>query len=520
MSSLESLSYRNLQKLAKERGVRANGKKVEIIARLRKKENEITPPSKYEGKENEITPPSPPSKYEGKECDRDTDVKWFIDGDNKFAIGIELYEGGFPVVNGDRIRTYVKVYMRGMPHQNATGVACQFFYLSSGRNSSLGGVWLPSNIMSLRIDVSGKRKWNWYIQKRPWYTGGDGSDPANRFGGDPSVAMVSLILGGFSVPLEDGGDACAIDRVKTHVAKTLKRHLLKVLGKKEGKKVYGDMISYYDTMSGEINKYLRDRRKVERPCDDYDIDIWIKKCNSYNWFAPFDPNYPDYIPNLDPLDPASLWWEVHPSDKLFLSSAWLDNPRNTMRYVTLSKQEELGFPGAKTGLDKARMIAKLRTMRNLHHNIFRGELPENLASRKELLSRVKKCAPKKYSPRQSSPRQSSPSFSPEAELKKQRALEYRYKKIYGSFPPSTQSCEKCKKEVEIHQRVRIKGERLQYMKDLCIDCADTECKLYMGLTNLGIKATNEEECFRKLKRAEKVKSWWWRAQGVSGADIA
>ena len=191
-----------------------------------------------------------------------------------------------------------------------------------------------------------------------------------------------------------------------------------------------------------------------------------------------------------------------------------------MAYVSLSKQEALGFPDAKTPIDKARMIAKLRSRRNLHHNLLRGELPENLASRKELLSRVEKCTPKKYSPRQSSPKQSSPSFSPEAELKKQRALEYRYKKIYGSFPPSTQSCEKCKKEVEIHQRVRIKGERLQYMKDLCIDCADTECKLYMGLTNLGIKATNEEECFRKLKRAEKVKSWWWRAQGVSGADIA
>ncbi len=508
MSSLESLSYRNLQKLAKEHGVRANGKKVEIIARLRKKENEITPPS----------------KHEGKECDRATDVKWFIDGDNKFAIGIELYEGGFPVVDGDRIRTYVKVYMRGMPHQNATGVACQFFYLSSGRNSSLGGVWLPSNIMSLRIDVEGKRKWNWYIQKKPWYTGGDGNDPVNRFGGDPSVAMVSLILGGFSVPLEDGGDACAIDRVKTYVVNTLKRHLLKVLGKKEGKKVYEDMTSYYDTMSGEINKYLLDRRKVERPCNDYDIDIWIKKCNSYNWFAPFDPNYPDYIPNLDPHDPASLWWEVHPSDKLFLSSAWLNNPRNTMEYVTLSKQEELGFPDAKTPLDKARMIAKLRSRRNLHHNLFRGELPENLASRKELLSRVEKCTPKKYSPRQSSPRQSSPrqssprqsspSFSPEAELKKQRALEYRYKDVYGSFPPSTQSCEKCKKEAEIHQRVRmaykgggLKGERLQYMKDLCIDCAERECNLYRRATNLGIKATNKEECLRKLKRAEKVKSW-------------
>ena len=104
-----------------------------------------------------------------------------------------------------------------------------------------------------------------------------------------------------------------------------------------------------------------------------------------------------------------------------------------------------------------------------------------------------------------------PSFK---ERKKERDLEYRYKDIYGSFPPGTQSCEKCQQKVGLHQRVKVgwKGgglgpEHLQYMKDLCIDCAEQECNLYRGLTNLGINATNKEECLRKLKRAEKVKTW-------------
>ena len=33
-----------------------------------------------------------------------------------------------------------------------------------------------------------------------------------------------------------------------------------------------------------------------------------------------------------------------------------------------------------------------------------------------------------------------------------RALEYRYKKVYGHFPPSTKSCESFKKKVGLHQQ--------------------------------------------------------------------
>jgi len=58
-----------------------------------------------------------------------------------------------------------------------------------------------------------------------------------------------------------------------------------------------------------------------------------------------------------------------------------------------------------------------------------------------------------------------------------------------------------------HKGGGLKPERLQYMKDLCIDCAERECNLYKRLTKLGIKAINKEECFAKLRRAEMVKKW-------------
>lgn len=92
-----------------------------------------------------------------------------------------------------------------------------------------------------------------------------------------------------------------------------------------------------------------------------------------------------------------------------------------------------------------------------------------------------------------------------------RALEYRYKKVYGHFPPSTKSCESCKKKVSLHQRVRMgfTKEHLQYMKDLCIDCARQECNLYRRLNKLGVKNASiiKGECMRKLSRAERVKEW-------------
>jgi len=473
MSSLEdfqSLSRRELQKLASKNGVKANMKSDQIIAQLIK-----------EGVIDRL--------LEEKKDDGEKDgVKWFPNPnkDNNFEIGVELYKGRFPLVKGDD-RTYMKVHMRGMPikFKGATGGgdACQLFYLSSGKNSNLGGVWLPTNVISFKMRKDGgKRVWRWWVHKKPWSTDVGTSNASTRFGGDPSVAMISLILGCLRKE-----DDCAIEKIKAYVNKTLKRHLEKVFGEEIAEEEMKEMEDYYRNKSEEINKYLRDKwENTERPeCDDYDINIWIKKCNSYNWFAPFDSDNPDYIPILDPLDENSLWEEVGKGNNgLILQSGWLDNPTATMKYVKL-KNDIL------VEKDKGRLKMKetgLKILKTRRTHLHFGTIGEELASREKLLTRQKEVTPTKYSPvqsssRQSSYRQSSSSFSPEAELKKQRALEYKYKDLHGSFPLSTQSCEKCKKEVGIHQRVRMtaakmghkgggfKGERPQYMKNMCIDCA-------------------------------------------------
>ena len=373
MSALENLTRKELQALAKEHGIRANMTSVLIIDKLKSK---LYVPHDV--------PPAHVEHHGG------TGVKWFRDGDMRFALGIELYEGGFPVVGGDKKRTYIKVYMRGLPHTKlqTTDVICQLFYLSSGSNSSLGGLWLPSNVMTLRFSQEGgTRLWKWYIQKKPWFIGkssNDGYNPAMRFGGDPCIAMVSLILGGFRTK---GKVESAIDTLKVYVMTTLERHLVKILGKKKGRVAYKDMDIYYTTMSGIINKYLLSMRSIRPKCDDYDLDMWTGKCTSYNWFAPFDKKYPDYIPNLDPLDKDSLWRELPPSKKLFLNSSWLDNPEKTMQYIKDTEQADEDFPSAKTPLDKVRARAKWVFAQRMRSNLFRGKLPDNLASREQLLSR-------------------------------------------------------------------------------------------------------------------------------------
>ena len=499
MSSLEDLSWRVLQRLASKYGVKANMKRDKILAEL------------IEIKARLI------EEEEKKDDGVDDGVKWFKQAGNNFEIGVELYKGGFPLVKGDD-RTYMKVHMRGMPIKfkgAIVGDACQLFYLSSGKNSNLGGVWLPTNVISLKMrEEGGKRVWGWYAQKKPWYIGGK-SNASTRFGGDPSVAMISQILGCLR-------KNCDIKKIKDYVTKNLKSHLKTVFGEKTAEKKWKEMNDYCKEMSDEIKDYLQDKwENVEHPkCDNYDINIWIKKCNSYNWFAPFDPDKPDYIPILDPLDISkdSLWEEggKEGNTGLILKSGWLDNPTDTMKYVKLKndilvEKNKARLKMTETGLKR------LKTRRtHLHY----GTIEKDLASRDKLLTRQKEVTPTKYSPVQSSSRQNSSSFSPKAESKKQlRALEYKIKDLTGSFPLSTQSCENCEKEVEIHQRVRmdaekmglkgggLKGERLQYMKDLCIDCAERECNLYKRLTKLGIKAINKEKCFAKLRRAEMVKKW-------------
>jgi len=340
---------------------------------------------------------SPEEKMsEEKMSEEKSTVHWFIDGDLPFSLGIELYEGGFPIVSGDDVRTYMKIYIRGLPHKGleSTDIICQLFYLSSGANSAMGGVWLPTDIMSLRYDdKSGDRLWKWYVQKKPWFIGKtteEGQDPAFRFGGDPTVAMISLMLGGIRM---SGDDDSSIDRIYSYVEANLEKYLVSTLGKDMGERNSEILKEYYTRMASNINLYLRSKLSVPRPkCDEYDLDMWIDKCNSYNWFAPFDDRYPKFIPNLDPSSEDSLWEELpegYPgSGKMFLSDMWLNTRRPTTDYLNAKKEKEEDFPSAKTILDKARAVGQFNAKKNMHYALVkRSKLPDNLATRDELLAR-------------------------------------------------------------------------------------------------------------------------------------
>ena len=381
MPSLEDLSRKQLQALAKKHGLRANQKSVDIIAKLK-----LLDSAAGEVEEEPSKVGEEPSKV-GEEPTNN--VKWFLEPGIGFALGIELYKGGFPIVSGDTVRTYIKVYMRGLPHTEMTkdDVVCQLFYLSSGANSHLGGIWIPSNVTSLKLHRTGARsewKWKWFIQKKPWFIGEhseDGYNPAMRFGGDPCIAMVSLILGGFRT---SGEPDSAIDTLYEYVKSSLKRHLTEKFGKKEGTVMYRTMMDYYVTMSGFINKYLLSNRHIRPKCDDYDLDMWTGTCTSYNWFAPFDADHPKYIPNLDPLGKDSLWEERSPG-KLVLNKAWLDYPSRTMKYLASKDEAEQGFPGL-SGLDRAKKIGRWRIEQRQHFGLHHG-FPPDITSREKLRER-------------------------------------------------------------------------------------------------------------------------------------
>lgn len=374
MSSLDELSRKELQALAKKYKIKANS----TNQRMREELSAIM------------------SSAEEKVSEEKSPVHWFIDGDLPFSLGIELYEGGFPIVSGDDVRTYMKVYIRGLPHKGleSTDIICQLFYLSSGANSAMGGVWLPTDLMSLRFDdSSGERLWKWYVQKKPWFIGktsADGQDPAFRFGGDPTVAMISLMLGGIRM---SGDDGSSIDRIYSYVEANLENYLVSTWGKDIGERNSKILEEYYSRMSSNINLYLRSKLSVPRPkCDEYDLDMWIDKCNSYNWFAPFDDRYPKFIPNLDPSSEDSLWDELpegYPGEgKMFISDMWLNSRKATMDYLSAKKEKEEGFPSAKTAIDTARAVGQFRVKENIHYALIkRAKVPKNLATRDDLLAR-------------------------------------------------------------------------------------------------------------------------------------
>jgi hypothetical protein len=83
---------------------------------------------------------------------------------------------------------------------------------------------------------------------------------------------------------------------------------------------------------------------------------------------------------------------------------------------------------------------------------------------------------------------------------------YRIRKLNDNRNFLGDSCEDCKKLLVKHQGVKVLIDdfskvEIKYMKDLCIDCAERECKLYKY--NKDNKSS--EKCNRALNRAESVK---------------
>jgi len=81
--------------------------------------------------------------------------------------------------------------------------------------------------------------------------------------------------------------------------------------------------------------------------------------------------------------------------------------------------------------------------------------------------------------------------------------DYWRKKMTGSFKSP---CEQCGLQVPIHQRLLVSGagfspKRLQYMKDLCIDCAYDTC------TSWKAGVAPKEVCDSAVRRATEVKKY-------------
>lgn len=87
-------------------------------------------------------------------------------------------------------------------------------------------------------------------------------------------------------------------------------------------------------------------------------------------------------------------------------------------------------------------------------------------------------------------------------------MQYRYKNLNGNF---FESCANCKKLVDLDHRVKIgkTTDTYKMMRDLCIDCAEINCKVYIGAKNLNLRSNLDhlkKDCEKSLSRAEKIKN--------------
>jgi len=82
-----------------------------------------------------------------------------------------------------------------------------------------------------------------------------------------------------------------------------------------------------------------------------------------------------------------------------------------------------------------------------------------------------------------------------------------HKKITGYL---ADACQECDNEWEVHSKlngVQFKPERMEWMKELCTDCAKIVCGNYFRLKKLGLPNLENErkECDSKMRRVERLR---------------
>jgi ankyrin repeat protein len=299
-------------------------------------------------------------------------ITWF-EGSDSFSIGFEMYKGGFPKVSGDDIRSFIKVWIQGAP--GIEGQVCQMFYQSSGANSGYNGMWIPTNAITVKRGVGEQKtevsssgishmktnwEWKWFILKKPWYSGGDPSIPLNRFASDPVIAFVSIMMGNW----DEENIKIIMDNLKENYNDEL----------------YNILNNYYSDNYDLIKEFFQKNRSNLIDCDEYDINMWVGKCTSWNWHDSFYKDF-DYIPDIDPR--TGLLWTEDNEGKLFLPSKFLDYPKQGLTYSELKKESENDFKDSKI-LSKARF-----NQINRQNAIINKEgKPSNLTTKENLQKRM------------------------------------------------------------------------------------------------------------------------------------
>ncbi len=131
----------------------------------------------------------------------------------------------------------------------------------------------------------------------------------------------------------------------------------------------------------------------------------------------------------------------------------------------------------------------------------------NRSRRKSRRSNPKRGNPKRGNPKRGNPKRGKSRFSivPPSDYNTHRD----YKKLTGHF---LNPCSECKEEWRVytvgkHNGIGFKPERLEWMKELCTDCAELTCDSIMKARKLGVKVDPAlyKECEEKLSLAERTK---------------